>query len=162
MQYELDSRYHNRSRGKHHIFSGRIQCSCCGSWYGRKTWYSTTTPAVVWQCNHKYDKHQNICTSPSIKEHQLEIYYLDALKQLLENHAEKENLTSAFINALDTTKIKQQIHLAEQDVEHTRQALEELIYENQTAQRNRTTKPKRLPKPLQRDRKSLPQRTTKT
>lgn len=37
VQYELATRYANRSTGKHHLFSGRIKCCECGAWYGRKT-----------------------------------------------------------------------------------------------------------------------------
>ena len=37
------------------IFSAKIVCSCCGSFFGSKVWHSTSKyRCVIWQCNHKF------------------------------------------------------------------------------------------------------------
>ena len=38
------------------IFSSKIKCGDCGSWYGSKVWHSNDKyRRVIWQCNHKFD-----------------------------------------------------------------------------------------------------------
>lgn len=51
--------HRNPGRNRHsgvHIFSGKIKCSQCGSWYGSKVWHSNSKyRRIIWQCNHKYN-----------------------------------------------------------------------------------------------------------
>ena len=38
------------------IFSSKVKCGDCGSWYGPKVWHSNDAyRKVIWQCNHKFD-----------------------------------------------------------------------------------------------------------
>ena len=47
------------------IFSSKIKCGDCGSWYGSKVWHSTDKyRRVIWQCNHKFDGEK--CTTPTL------------------------------------------------------------------------------------------------
>ena len=37
------------------VFSSKIQCGCCGGWYGPKVWHSNSKyRRVIWQCNAKF------------------------------------------------------------------------------------------------------------
>ena len=58
VQAELEKR--KRKKGSRYsgisIFSNKIKCGCCGSWFGSKVWHSTDKyKRVVYRCNHKYD-----------------------------------------------------------------------------------------------------------
>jgi len=62
------------------IFSGKIRCGDCGSWYGSKVWHSNDKyRRVIWQCNHKFDSGEK-CTTPHLDE--------ETIKQLFHNGAE--------------------------------------------------------------------------
>lgn len=60
VQNELEKR--NPANNRHsgvHIFSGKIKCGSCGSWYGSKVWHSNSKyRRTVWQCNHKFNGQQ--------------------------------------------------------------------------------------------------------
>jgi hypothetical protein len=37
-----------------HLFSSKIRCGQCGSFYGSKVWHSTDKyRKIIWRCNHK-------------------------------------------------------------------------------------------------------------
>lgn len=57
VQKELARRTPGRNRHSGlHIFSSKIKCGECGSWYGSKVWHSNDKyRRVIWQCNHKFD-----------------------------------------------------------------------------------------------------------
>ena len=39
------------------IFSSKIKCGDCGSWYGSKVWHSNDKyRRIIWQCNHKFER----------------------------------------------------------------------------------------------------------
>ncbi len=64
-----------RSKHKHFsgstIFSTKIQCGCCGEWYGSK----------VWRCNAKYNK-ENRCTTPHLTEDEIKAAFIRAANKL--------------------------------------------------------------------------------
>ena len=67
------------------IFSTRIICADCGSYYGRKVWHSTDKyRKIIWRCNHKFDKDKR-CSTPAIEESQIEQGFIQVVNQLLES-----------------------------------------------------------------------------
>ena len=69
------------------IFSSKVKCGGCGSWYGAKVWHSTDKyRKVIYRCNHKYGKKR--CTTPHITEDEIKVVFLNALNQLLKNREE--------------------------------------------------------------------------
>ena len=51
MQREIERR--NGAHSGVRIFSGKIRCAECGSWFGSKVWHSNDKyRRVIWQCNH--------------------------------------------------------------------------------------------------------------
>ena len=99
VQRELERR--GKGRGSHsgvHLFSGRIQCGQCGNWYGSKVWHSTSKyRRTIWRCNHKFADDE-ICTTPHLTDHEIQGYYLSALRKLL---ADKDEIIAAFEQAKD-------------------------------------------------------------
>ncbi len=64
-------------------FSGRIFCGECGGRYGRKKWYSTSRPTILWQCNQKYKvKGEVKCHTPALREPLIQSYFMHAVNDL--------------------------------------------------------------------------------
>lgn len=75
------------------IFSGRIRCGDCGSWYGSKVWHSNDKyRRVVWQCNHKFDGAGKCCT-PHLEEHTIKELFVRAVNILT---TEKDEIAANF------------------------------------------------------------------
>lgn len=71
------------------IFSGKIKCGDCGSWYGSKVWHSTDKyRKTVWQCNHKFDG-QKKCSTPHLNEEMIKELFVKAVNLLF---TEKEKI----------------------------------------------------------------------
>ncbi|MGV0418248.1 recombinase family protein [Corynebacterium segmentosum] len=98
VQYELATRHGEGSGSKLHLFSSRLKCADCGGWYGRKTWSSTTNKHTVWHCNNKHAGDQ-VCATPTLRDHQIKTAFLTALSQLgpaLEAPSLREDLAAVF------------------------------------------------------------------
>lgn len=88
-QNELEKRTpaNNRHSGVH-IFSGKIKCGSCGSWYGSKVWHSNSKyRRTVWQCNHKFNG-QEKCSTPHLDEDMIKELFVKATNKLLEDKDE--------------------------------------------------------------------------
>ena len=84
VQRELERRSNGRNRHSGvHLFSGKIKCGQCGSWYGSKVWHSTDKyRQVIWQCNHKFDNDER-CTTPHFKDDEIKAFFISAVNKLL-------------------------------------------------------------------------------
>ncbi len=75
------------------IFSGKLKCGDCQSWYGSKVWHSTSKyRKIVWQCNHKFNSDQK-CRTPHLEEETIRTLFIEAANQLL---AEKKEIIENF------------------------------------------------------------------
>lgn len=71
-----------------HVFSSKIRCGQCGSFYGSKVWHSNSKyRKTIWRCNHKYDGGTK-CTTPAIDDSEVKTAFLSAVNKLLETKAE--------------------------------------------------------------------------
>ena len=69
------------------IFSSKLVCGDCGSFYGQKVWHSTDAyRRVIWQCNGKF-KGENKCTTPHLDAETIERMFLKAYNQMMGNRA---------------------------------------------------------------------------
>lgn len=81
------------------IFSSKIKCGDCGSWYGSKVWHSTSKyRKTIWQCNHKFDGDEK-CTTPHLDEEAIKELFVKAINILF---AEKDEIIQNF-NAIKDT-----------------------------------------------------------
>ena len=81
------------------IYSGKIKCGDCGSWYGSKVWHSNDKyRRVIWRCNHKYDSGEK-CTTPHLDEEAIKAAFIKALNIL---NTEKQEVIAAFEEIRDT------------------------------------------------------------
>ena len=69
------------------IFSSKIKCGCCGSYFGSKVWHSTDKyRRIIWQCNRKFDGQK--CTTPHLTEDEIKAAFIKAVNKLLKNKNE--------------------------------------------------------------------------
>ncbi len=81
------------------IFSGKIKCGDCGSWYGSKVWHSNDKyRRVIWQCNHKFEGGEK-CTTPHLNEEDIKKLFVKALNIFC---GEKDEITAAFEEMKET------------------------------------------------------------
>ena len=81
------------------IFSSKIRCGDCGSWYGSKVWHSNDKyRKVIWQCNHKFDGEKK-CTTPHLDEETIRKLFINALNII---GKEKDLICAGFEEVRDT------------------------------------------------------------
>ena len=70
-----------------HVFSTKIKCGECGSWYGSKVWHSNSKyRKTIWQCNHKFDGDCR-CQTPHLTDEEIQLHFLPAANKLLATKA---------------------------------------------------------------------------
>ncbi|MDD6146422.1 MAG: zinc ribbon domain-containing protein, partial [Oscillospiraceae bacterium] len=83
-EFERRKKISRRYSGKS-IFSSRIICGDCGSFFGSKVWNSTGKyRRVIWQCNNKF-KGEHKCETPHLDEEMLKARFLVAFNAILDN-----------------------------------------------------------------------------
>lgn len=81
------------------IFSSRIKCGDCGSWYGSKVWHSNSKyRKIVWQCNNKFYGDKK-CSTPHLDEKTIKKLFIKAVNILL---TEKDEIIENFNFIKDT------------------------------------------------------------
>lgn len=113
------------------IFSSKIQCGCCGGWYGSKVWHSTDKyRRVVWQCNSKF-KDKTRCTTPHLTEDEIKEAFIRAVNSLITDREEiLTELRTVQATLSGTEKLEaEQKRLAEQ-MNVDADAVQEIIAEN--------------------------------
>lgn len=81
------------------VFSGKIKCGDCGSWYGSKVWHSNDKyRKVIWQCNHKFEGGEK-CTTPHLNEEDIKKLFVKALNIFC---GERDEITATFEEMKET------------------------------------------------------------
>lgn len=83
VQAELEKRRSGNSRYSGvSIFSNRIKCADCGSWFGSKVWHSTDKyRKVIYRCNRKYEEKK--CETLHVTEDEVKAAFVSAYNQLV-------------------------------------------------------------------------------
>ena len=113
------------------IFSSKIQCGCCGGWYGSKVWHSTDKyRRVVWQCNSKF-RDKTRCTTPHLTENEIKDAFVRAANSLITDRDEiLAELRTVQTTLSGTEELEaEQKRLAEQ-MNVDADAVQEIIAEN--------------------------------
>ncbi len=87
VQEEIKRRREGRGRYSGvSIFSSKIKCGQCGSWYGAKVWHSTDKyRRTIYRCNNKFKSH---CKTPHLTEEEIKDAFVQAVNQLIDNKEE--------------------------------------------------------------------------
>ena len=112
------------------IFSSKVKCGDCGSWYGPKVWHSNDAyRKVIWQCNHKFDGQK--CATPTLTEDEIKELFLRAANQVID---QKEQFIAIYeqvlSRSLDTTALESEISELEAEINIAAELIEECIKEN--------------------------------
>ncbi len=68
------------------IFSGKIKCGDCGSWFGSKVWHSNSKyKQKIWQCNHKFE---DKCKTSHLTEDEIKQLFVKGVNSLISNKKE--------------------------------------------------------------------------
>ncbi len=145
VQRELKRRSETR-KSSAHIFSGRLKCAQCGSWYGSKTWHSTDKYRhVIWRCNHKYDG--EICTTPHVTEDEIKQGFVVAVNTVLDG---RQQAISAFEAAKETIfncdELESKAAAMQDELQIIAQMINSLIHENASTALNQVEYKRRYDK----------------
>jgi site-specific DNA recombinase len=132
VQRELERRQpgHNRHSGVH-MFSGKIKCGECGSWYGSKVWHSNSKyRRMIWQCNHKFDNDEK-CNTPHLDEDEIKERFIVAVNKLIKD---KEEIIANFElikdRVFDTTDLEKELAELQSEIEVVAGIIQQAISEN--------------------------------
>lgn len=132
VQAEMKKR-HSCRRGRYsgvNLFSSKIRCGDCGSWFGSKVWHSNDKyRKVIFQCNEKF---KNGCHTPTISEDEIKDLFVLAAGKLLDN---KEKIISNIKVLLDCVDdLSEKIRQAETVVEQKLEEIQRYVaYNSQVA-----------------------------
>ena len=120
------------------IFSSKVKCGDCGSWYGSKVWHSTDKyRRVIWQCNHKFDGEK--CTTPTLTEDEMKRLFLQAANIAI---TEREELISVFESymapKLATDALERELAEVETELNVVSGLIDNCIHENARIALNQT------------------------
>lgn len=139
VQAEMKKR-HSCRRGKYsgvNLFSSKIRCGDCGSWFGSKVWHSNDKyRKVIFQCNEKF---KNGCHTPTVSEDEIKDLFVLAAGKLLDNKEEVISNIKELLEYKDglPEKLKQAQKAVEQKLEeiqnyiayNSRVALDQVEYQ---------------------------------
>ena len=66
------------------IFSAKLVCGDCGSFFGSKVWHSTSKyRRIIWQCNNKF-KWEHLCSTPHLYEDEIKLRFITAFAEFFQ------------------------------------------------------------------------------
>lgn len=132
VQKQMALRHSGRNRQScASIFSSKIKCGDCGSWYGSKVWHSNDKyRRVVWQCNHKFDSGKK-CSTPHLDEETIKELFVKAVNILC---TEKDEIIANF-NAIkdeyfDTASLETEQAQLQDEMNVVAELIQQCINEN--------------------------------
>lgn len=139
VQAEMSRR--KAGRGKYSgvsIFSSRIKCGECGSWYGSKVWHSNDAyRRVIWQCNHKFEGTK--CSSPHFTEEEIKAIFVKAFNRLFESRKEiLENISLVQKTICSTDKLEAKQQKLANELQVVTEMAHNAIHQNATVAQDQT------------------------
>jgi DNA invertase Pin-like site-specific DNA recombinase/FtsZ-binding cell division protein ZapB len=119
--------------GKRHsgisIFSSKIKCGDCGSWYGAKVWHSNDKyRRTIYRCNDKFKHH---CKTPHLTEEDIKAVFVKAVNKLMGNKNEIiSNIQLIREQLCDTANLESEQDRLNQDLITLTDMTENCIAEN--------------------------------
>lgn len=119
------------------VFSSKIYCGECGSYYGSKVWHSTDKyRRVIWRCNGKYER-QTRCSTTHLTDDEIKRLFLSAISKL---HDERETLLEdcRFMRGAlsDTTELEAERSLLMEELTAVGLLTEKLFEDNAAGKMN--------------------------
>jgi len=113
------------------IFSSKLVCGDCGSFYGQKVWHSTDAyRRVIWQCNGKF-KGENKCTTPHLEAETIQRMFLKAYNQMMGNRERViEDCEIMQTTLCDCTKLDADIAKWQEEIEVVAELVKKHVQDN--------------------------------
>ncbi len=114
------------------IFSSKIRCAECGSFYGPFLWHSNDMyRRTVYRCVHKYGKGKDICRTPRTTEEEIKKKFVKAVNKVFKHKDELiENTRIMMGVACNTTGFKERQAELENILEDLNGQIKHLIAQN--------------------------------
>lgn len=144
VQREIEKRRKDgKKRSGVHLFSSKIRCGECGSFYGSKVWHSTDKyRKIIWQCNHKYDGKKR--QTPILTDDDVKTAFLSAANKLLATKSEVINNGKEMVNLLfQTDELEAERNRLAVEAQIIADAIQQNITENANAALDQTEYQKR-------------------
>ena len=140
VQTEIKARENGSKHSGVSIFANKIECGCCGGWYGAKVWHSTDKyRRVIYRCNKKYAHKGKPCSTRHLTENEIKQIFVKALNSLVEV---RENVIAELRSLIDsicqTRELTEEHNSVEQELSILTERLESLIRENARVAQDQT------------------------
>ena len=114
------------------IFSSKLICEDCQSFYGKKKWHSNTKYSrFIHQCNRKFNKDKNKCQTPNLTEEDIKLKFTKACNIVMENKKSIIQDANEIIELLtDTTQLDREIETLNDDLSVIAELVNKLVKEN--------------------------------
>jgi DNA invertase Pin-like site-specific DNA recombinase len=132
VQQEMASRRTGKERHSGvNMFSSRIKCGECGSWYGSKVWHSTDKyRRTIFQCNKKWSGDKK-CGTPHLDEESIRRLFVSAMNKLLTDKKEIiANLTAMRSELFDTAALETERSELQSELAVVTELIQKCIEEN--------------------------------
>lgn len=121
----------NKPRYNNDIFSSKIVCGCCGSFYGAKTWHSNSKyKRTIWRCNNKYSEKGKPCKTPHLYEEDIKKAFIDSVNKLVINKGHIIKDLKLLEQTFDTSSLNKELQISVEKMNSTKENIEKLIEEN--------------------------------
>ena len=126
------------------IFSNKIKCAECGSWYGSKVWHSNDKyRRVIYRCNHKFDGNRK-CETPHVTEKEITAAFIKAMNILITERDEIiENIQLIRQTVCDVTALEQEQDKLRSEMEIVVELTQSCVAENARTAQNQEDYQKR-------------------
>lgn len=113
------------------VFSSKLKCAECGSYYGKKVWHSNDPyRKVIWRCNHKYDGAKK-CDTPTLEEDTIKDAFLVAYNNICVNKEMVIETTKELVESLcDFEDLDNKIIKESEDLDLIADKVHKMVMEN--------------------------------
>ena len=113
------------------VFSTRIVCGECGTFYGARFWSNKgEVRRVVWRCGNKYGANKG-CTSPIVAEDDLKLQFVSAVNEIIDCRDEViENCYSLLESYENTSQLDRELADSMRECEIVAELNRRLVEEN--------------------------------
>lgn len=113
------------------IFSSKVICGECGSFYGQKIWHSNSPyRKVVWRCNRKFNG-KYVCETPTLNADEIKEKFIIAYNQLLSNRKELLEACEVMCETVgDCSALNTEIDKLNAEIKEVTEMLNQFVKEN--------------------------------
>lgn len=115
-----------------HVFSSKIICGHCGTYYGIKYWHAQKERTVVWQCSNKYkQKGKHVCSLPHLYEDAIKKAFISVFNSfLLDREQLREDYELILEFLTDNTSAEKEMEQLQEECMVVMELLKKTLEEN--------------------------------